>query len=96
MKSSYCSYLGGFHVLMILFQIIETTTPGLYKLWALIGSDLHVIKVHVPRIFYVNCCAAKEGTSSSKYCYAALTKTSLIRRPLMIVLPGISSKNKNI
>ena len=27
---------------------------GQYKLWALVGNDLHVIKLIVPRIFYVN------------------------------------------
>ncbi len=27
---------------------------GLYRLWALVGSDLHQIKLVVPRVFYVN------------------------------------------
>ncbi|XP_028400533.1 DNA polymerase epsilon catalytic subunit A-like [Dendronephthya gigantea] len=46
-------------------QMAETDSPGSYKLWALIGSDLHAIKVHVPRIFYVNCRTSKSGTSST-------------------------------
>ncbi|KAJ8415285.1 hypothetical protein AAFF_G00422650 [Aldrovandia affinis] len=35
-------------------QIAETSQPGLYKLWAVIGSDLHCVKLNVPRVFYVN------------------------------------------
>ncbi|XP_059098833.1 DNA polymerase epsilon catalytic subunit A-like [Tigriopus californicus] len=35
-------------------QIVETVQPGLFKVWALVGSDLHMIKLVVPRVFYVN------------------------------------------
>uniref|UniRef100_A0A3Q3JPX5 DNA polymerase epsilon catalytic subunit n=1 Tax=Monopterus albus TaxID=43700 RepID=A0A3Q3JPX5_MONAL len=35
-------------------QIAETSHPGLYKLWAVIGNDLHCMKLNIPRIFYVN------------------------------------------
>lgn len=35
-------------------QIAETGHPGLYKLWAVIGSDLHCMKLQIPRVFYVN------------------------------------------
>ncbi|XP_013399576.1 DNA polymerase epsilon catalytic subunit A [Lingula anatina] len=42
-------------------QIAETGHPGLFRLWALIGTDLHAIKLTVPRIFYVNQKSAKEG-----------------------------------
>lgn len=37
-----------------IIQIVETSHPGLFKLWALVGSDLHCIKLVVPRVFYVN------------------------------------------
>ncbi|CAH2983486.1 unnamed protein product [Chilo suppressalis] len=37
-----------------LIQVAETAEPGLFKLWALVGSELHQIKLTVPRIFYVN------------------------------------------
>ena len=30
-------------------QIAETGTPGVFKLWALVGADLHCIKLNVPR-----------------------------------------------
>ena len=43
-------FLSSFQVI----QIAETGTPGLFKLWALVGSDLHAIRLNVPRIFYVN------------------------------------------
>uniref|UniRef100_A0A3P9H1R7 DNA polymerase epsilon catalytic subunit n=1 Tax=Oryzias latipes TaxID=8090 RepID=A0A3P9H1R7_ORYLA len=35
-------------------QIAETAHPGLYKLWAVIGNDLHCMKLNIPRVFYVN------------------------------------------
>ncbi|XP_062890220.1 DNA polymerase epsilon catalytic subunit A isoform X2 [Mobula hypostoma] len=35
-------------------QIAETSQPGLFKLWAVVGSDLHCIKLNIPRVFYVN------------------------------------------
>jgi DNA polymerase epsilon subunit 1 len=41
-------------------QLAETGTPGLYRLWALVGADLHCIKLTVPRIFYVNQKSPKE------------------------------------
>ncbi|XP_069115944.1 LOW QUALITY PROTEIN: DNA polymerase epsilon catalytic subunit A-like [Argopecten irradians] len=42
-------------------QLMETSYPGQFKLWALIGSDLHAMKLNVPRIFYVNQKSPKEG-----------------------------------
>uniref|UniRef100_A0A8C4T9X8 DNA polymerase epsilon catalytic subunit n=1 Tax=Erpetoichthys calabaricus TaxID=27687 RepID=A0A8C4T9X8_ERPCA len=35
-------------------QIAETSQPGLFKLWAVIGTDLHCMKLNIPRVFYVN------------------------------------------
>ncbi|CAH2294920.1 DNA polymerase epsilon catalytic subunit A [Pelobates cultripes] len=35
-------------------QIGESSQPGLFRLWAVIGSDLHCIKLSIPRVFYVN------------------------------------------
>ncbi|XP_070201892.1 DNA polymerase epsilon catalytic subunit A-like [Littorina saxatilis] len=45
-------------------QLMETGQPGTFKLWALIGSDLHAMKLQVPRIFYVNQKTPKEGEGS--------------------------------
>ena len=50
------------------FQFAETSDPGTFKVWALVGADLHAIKVNVPRIFYVNCHTPKEGAGTSKSC----------------------------
>ena len=47
-----------------IIQIMETGTPGLFRLWALVGSDLHQIKLVVPRVFYVNQRTAKETAQS--------------------------------
>ncbi|KAK3853994.1 hypothetical protein Pcinc_039493 [Petrolisthes cinctipes] len=43
-----------------IIQLAETNTPGQFKLWALVGNDLHLIKLTVPRIFYVNQRTPKE------------------------------------
>uniref|UniRef100_A0A8C3Y6J6 DNA polymerase epsilon catalytic subunit n=1 Tax=Catharus ustulatus TaxID=91951 RepID=A0A8C3Y6J6_CATUS len=49
-------------------QIAETSQPGLFRLWAVIGSDLHCIKLSIPRVFYVNQRIPKpeEGTAYRK------------------------------
>lgn len=47
-----------------IIQLAETAEPGLFKVWALVGSELHQIKLSVPRIFYVNqrvCRASDSG-----------------------------------
>ena len=45
---------------------MPTGRAGQFKLWALIGSDLHAMKLIVPRIFYVNQKNPKEGEGASK------------------------------
>ncbi|XP_050693132.1 DNA polymerase epsilon catalytic subunit A-like [Eriocheir sinensis] len=47
-----------------IIQLSETNTPGQYKLWALVGNDLHLIKLIIPRIFYVNQRSPKEERES--------------------------------
>uniref|UniRef100_A0A8C5UT22 DNA polymerase epsilon catalytic subunit n=1 Tax=Microcebus murinus TaxID=30608 RepID=A0A8C5UT22_MICMU len=49
-------------------QISETSQAGLFRLWAVIGSDLHCIKLSIPRVFYVNQRVAKaeDGPSYRK------------------------------
>ncbi|CAG0886396.1 unnamed protein product, partial [Darwinula stevensoni] len=34
--------------------IEETADPGLFRVWALVGTELHFVRLNVPRIFYVN------------------------------------------
>lgn len=34
--------------------VMETSQPGMFRLWALVGSELHQIRLTVPRIFYLN------------------------------------------
>ncbi|XP_065055976.1 DNA polymerase epsilon catalytic subunit A-like isoform X2 [Rhopilema esculentum] len=46
-------------------QITEADTPGIFRLWAMIGQELHSIKVNVPRIFYVNSRKQKEGEGAT-------------------------------
>ncbi|KAH0625488.1 hypothetical protein JD844_015027, partial [Phrynosoma platyrhinos] len=49
-------------------QIAETSQQGLFKLWAVIGNDLHCLKLNIPRVFYVNQRVPKpeEGTDYRK------------------------------
>lgn len=47
-------------------EIAKTGDPGVYRLWALIATDLHAIKLIVPHIFYVNQKTPKEGEGASK------------------------------
>uniref|UniRef100_UPI00358EBC15 DNA polymerase epsilon catalytic subunit A isoform X2 n=1 Tax=Myxine glutinosa TaxID=7769 RepID=UPI00358EBC15 len=37
-----------------LVQVVETDSPGIFRLWALLGSELHAFRVQIPRVFYVN------------------------------------------
>ncbi|XP_025837463.1 DNA polymerase epsilon catalytic subunit A [Agrilus planipennis] len=37
-----------------ILQIVPTSTPGIFKLWVLIQSELYQLKLNIPRIFYVN------------------------------------------
>ncbi|KAK6638721.1 hypothetical protein RUM43_006988 [Polyplax serrata] len=46
-------------------QYAKTNEPGLYRVWAIIGKDLHQIKVTVPRIFYVNQRTARNEDESN-------------------------------
>uniref|UniRef100_A0A8C8XUY3 DNA polymerase epsilon catalytic subunit n=1 Tax=Panthera leo TaxID=9689 RepID=A0A8C8XUY3_PANLE len=50
------------------FQISETSQAGLFRLWAVISSDLYCIRLNIPRQFYVNQRVAKaeEGPSYRK------------------------------
>uniref|UniRef100_A0A8C9JJA6 DNA polymerase epsilon catalytic subunit n=1 Tax=Panthera tigris altaica TaxID=74533 RepID=A0A8C9JJA6_PANTA len=50
------------------FQISETSQAGLFRLWAVISSDLYTIRLNIPRQFYVNQRVAKaeEGPSYRK------------------------------
>ncbi|XP_022256094.1 DNA polymerase epsilon catalytic subunit A-like, partial [Limulus polyphemus] len=46
-----------------IIQVAESGQLGVYRLWALVGQDLHQIRLNVPRIFYVNQRVPKEGES---------------------------------
>lgn len=64
---SVCSVIM-YCVFFIFSQISETSQAGLFRLWAIIGSDLHCIKLSIPRVFYVNQRVAKaeDGPSYRK------------------------------
>lgn len=57
-------------------QIADTGNPGVYRLWAIVGTDLHAMKLIVPRIFYVNQKTPKDGEGASQcflYCIFFVT-----------------------
>ncbi|XP_064470762.1 DNA polymerase epsilon catalytic subunit A-like [Ornithodoros turicata] len=37
-----------------IIELAETGQPGVFRLWALVGTDLHQIRLVVPRIIYIN------------------------------------------
>ena len=47
---------------------------GLFRLWAMVGSDLHQIKLTVPRVFYVNQRTPK-GEAPEKALWRKVQKT---------------------
>ncbi|XP_049878007.1 DNA polymerase epsilon catalytic subunit 1 [Pectinophora gossypiella] len=49
-----------------IIQVAETAEPGLFKLWVLVGSELHQVKLSVPRVFYVNQRVSR-GADSGQY-----------------------------
>ncbi|CAN7982572.1 unnamed protein product [Ixodes hexagonus] len=43
-----------------IIQLAGTGQPGVFRLWVLVGSELHQVRLMVPRIFYVNSKVPKE------------------------------------
>lgn len=37
-----------------IIQVCESREPGVLKLWAMVGDELHNIRMNIPRVFYVN------------------------------------------
>lgn len=37
-----------------ILQLAETDIPGDFRVWALVGGNLHALKMTVPRVFYIN------------------------------------------
>uniref|UniRef100_A0A0A9Y3R9 DNA polymerase epsilon catalytic subunit n=1 Tax=Lygus hesperus TaxID=30085 RepID=A0A0A9Y3R9_LYGHE len=50
-----------------IIQIAPTNAPGVLRVWALVGSELHQIRLIVPRIFYVNHRLPKEELPGALY-----------------------------
>lgn len=46
---------------------METNEPGVLKLWALIGNELHNLRLIVPRVFYVNQRKPREETENAAW-----------------------------
>lgn len=60
-----------------IIQVAETVEPGLFKVWALVGTELHQIKLSVPRIFYVNqrICRATDSGQYWRKCNRILPRS---------------------
>lgn len=50
-----------------LIQLAETATPGTFRLWVLVGAELHCLRLVVPRTFYVNTRLPKDVEDASYY-----------------------------
>lgn len=37
-----------------IIQICQSGEPGVLKIWAMVGDELHNIRMNIPRVFYVN------------------------------------------
>lgn len=48
-----------------IIQVAESDTAGVYKVFAMVNSELHCMKVNVPRMFYVNSKKLKEGEGAT-------------------------------
>nr|CAB3265004.1 DNA polymerase epsilon catalytic subunit A-like [Phallusia mammillata] len=55
-------------------QVMETDSPGSFRVFALIGSELHTLKVNVPRIFYVNQRKAKEKAEGASVAWRKVNR----------------------
>lgn len=51
-----------------IIEIREDLSPGRFILWVLLGKDLHTIKLHIPRIFYINCKAPEDFDLQGSVC----------------------------
>lgn len=51
-----------------MLEIVETSEPGVYILWALVGEELHKLKLEIPRIFLVNQKEPKETDVGFRLC----------------------------
>ena len=74
-------------------QVMETSQPGTFKLWALIGADLHAMKLQVPRVFYVNQKTPKEGEGTSKKDFLGVIVVCMHRCKLRYLLAQTLMQN---
>ncbi|XP_046401826.1 DNA polymerase epsilon catalytic subunit 1 [Ischnura elegans] len=49
-----------------IIQVLETGQPGVFRLWALVGQELHQIRMVIPRIFFVNQRSPREEDPTGK------------------------------
>ena len=64
-------------------QIVETASPGLYRVLALVGSVLHCIKLVVPGTFFINQETAKEAAEGGLWrkCSKLLPRSHPVYNP---------------
>ncbi|XP_018009711.1 DNA polymerase epsilon catalytic subunit A isoform X2 [Hyalella azteca] len=56
-------------------QLAETAVAGQFKVWALVGHELHCLKLTVPRIFYVNQRTPKTDNDGNGVVWRKISKT---------------------
>ncbi|KAK9873901.1 hypothetical protein WA026_002253 [Henosepilachna vigintioctopunctata] len=70
-------------------QVVETTIPGNFKLWILVESELHLIKLRVPKIYYVNLKLPKVADEGDlfKKCNGILPRSRAVYNLYMYSVP---------
>ncbi|KAF5297091.1 hypothetical protein FQA39_LY02671 [Lamprigera yunnana] len=97
-RSSVSGSLNGFLMkaqrsLMIkpwqILQIVTTNTPGEFRVWVLVESEMHLIKLIVPRMFYANLRQRKcadEGNLFKK-CNKTLPRSKMVYNLYLYTTP---------
>ncbi|XP_030759546.1 DNA polymerase epsilon catalytic subunit A [Sitophilus oryzae] len=74
-----------------ILQIISTATPGEFKLWALVQSELYCVKLTVPRMYYANLKTpkAREEGALFKKCNRTLPRARKVYNLYLYSVPEI-------
>lgn len=59
-----------------IIQVCQSGEPGVLKLWAMIGDELHNIRMNIPRVFYVNRRQPESNDNNEKF--ITCTKVNMI------------------
>lgn len=76
--------------------MVETSEPGIFRLWVMVDQELHRLRLNVPRIFYVNTRKARiENLENSvwKKCHKILPRSRKVFNLYRYSVPEKHFKN---